>query len=378
MLGAATFAALSGNRASATGAGPRADTLQVLLRERIDVDKRSVGMAAGIVTARQDCTAAWGRERVSDPELVTTATLFEIGSITKVFTALLLADMVLAGHMKLDDPVASHLPGDFRVPAKDHRPITLADLATHTAGLPRFPTYAGAPRSPEWIAAMAEYSEDEFKAWLADFQPQRPDGTAWAYSNTGYGLLSLALAHRGGRSFESLLQTRVLEPLGLRDTTFHPQNRPELRVAGGHEPDFTPVASFDGGILLAAGALRSSLRDMVGFARAMFLPSSPIFAANQLLLSVKRPMWPGAGQAVGWEMFDSPGGAFVAKDGVTFGQTASLVFDPVQGEAVVVLSNTRPDLGPSTMSGGGVGAADMARHVLRPQIPRRGEGGARY
>jgi serine-type D-Ala-D-Ala carboxypeptidase/endopeptidase len=86
----------------------------------------------------------------------------------------------------------------------------------------------------------------------------------------------------------------------------------------------------------------------------------------------------GGVQALGWEVLNAPGGAFVSKDGVTWGQAASMVFDPDRRLAIVVFSNTVPDLRPSTPSGGGVGAADIARHLLRPQIPLGGEGGTRY
>jgi hypothetical protein len=68
-------------------------------------------------------------------------------------------------------------------------------------------------------------------------------------------------------------------------------------------------------------------------------------------------------------VLDPPGGAFVSKDGVTFGQTASMVFDSDRRQAIVAFSNTQLDLSKSTPSGGGVGAADIARHLLRPQIP---------
>ena len=78
--------------------------------------------------------------------------------------------------------------------------------------------------------------------------------------------------------------------------------------------------------------------------------------------------WLGGVQALGWEVLDAPGGSFVNKDGVTFGQTVSMVFDPDKRTAIVAFSNTEPDMSHTTLSGGGVGAADIARHLLRPQI----------
>ena len=143
------------------------------------------------------------------------------------------------------------------------------------------------------------------------------------------------------------------------------------RLAEGHDAALKPIPPLDIGIFSPAGALRSTPRDLARFAAAI-LPGSRAHIApdERLLLSVRRPApWIGGKQALGWEVLEAPGGAFVSKDGVTFGQAASMVFDPDKRVAIMVFSNTFPDLRNSTLSGGGVGAADIARHLLRPQIP---------
>ncbi len=119
---------------------------------------------------------------------------------------------------------------------------------------------------------------------------------------------------------------------------------------------------------------------MARFAAAILPGSgSRIAPAAQLLLTVRRPAPPiGGMQALGWEVHESPGGPFMSKDGVTAGQAASMVFDPDKHVAIVAFSNTIPDLRSSTPSGGGVGSADIARHLLRPQIPLGGQGGTTY
>lgn len=347
------------------------DAIREVLRRRVEVEKRTVGMAVCVVTPNRTRFVAWGRERLGDLRPVTSETIFEIGSITKVFTALLLADMVRHGEVGLDDPVARHLPGDFRVPVVEGRQITLADLATHTSGLPRMPPYPGTPLSPAWFEAIARFSVEDFKAWLADLRPQRPAGSRWEYSNVGYALLGMALAHRGGRPYETLMRTRVIDHLGLQDTTFHPTAAMKTRLAEGHDLALGPLPPFNLGALAAAGGLHSTPRDMSRFAAAILSGSSAGIAPDeQLLLTVRRPAPPIAGvQALGWEVLDAPGGAFVSKDGVTTGQTASMVFDPEARVAIVAFSNTLPDLRSSTPSGGGIGAADVARRLLRPQIP---------
>lgn len=356
-------------------------TIRDILRHRIDVEKRGVGMAVGVVTPGRTRFVSWGRERLSDDQPVTPDTVFEIGSITKVFTALLLANMTRRGEVALEDPVSRHLPDDFRVPGRNGHPITLADLATHYSGLPRFPAIPGEPFSLPWRAALARYSVAEFKVWLTgELPPPPPEAGGWWYSNTGYALLGIALGHRGGRPFETLVQERVIAPLGLRDTAFHPTAGMKRRLAEGHDRDLTPIPPFESSILSAAGQLHSTARDLARFATAILPGShSHLEAEARLLLTVRRDApWIRGKQALGWEVRDAPGGSFVSKDGVTWGQTAAMAYDPAQRVAVVVLSNTFPDLSASTPSGGGIGAADIAQHLLRPQIPLAGRGGTRY
>lgn len=350
------------------------EVIRDVLKQRVEVERRAVGMAVCVVTPDRKRFVGYGYERLGGGHPVTPGTVFEIGSITKVFTALLLADMVRRGDLGVDDPVARHLPGNFHLPALDGRSITLADLATHTSGLPRFPTFGGTPFSSAWLDALARFSVADLQAWLGDFHPQRPAGTAWEYSNAGYALLGTALAHRGGRPYEELLQTRVIDALGLPDTAFHPSPTMQPRLAQGHDPALKALPPLDLGIFIAAGGLLSTPGDLSRFAAAI-LPrrGARIAQDNRLLLTVQRAA-PAIGgmQALGWEILDAPGGAFVSKDGVTLGQTASMVLDPDRQRAIVAFSNTQPDLSNSTPSGGGVGAADIARHVLRPQIPLGG------
>ena len=349
--------------------------IREILRRRVEVEKRTVGIVVCVVTPNRKRFVGWGRERLSDDRPVTSETVFEIGSITKVFTALLLADMARRGEVGLDDPVARYLPGDFHLPVVDGRQITLTDLATHTSGLPRWPTFPATPLSPSWIQAMARFSVEDFKAWLKDFHPQRPAGAAWEYSNQGYALLGMALGHRGGQPYETLLQERVLGPLGLAETTFYPTAAMKSRLAEGHDATLKPIPPFDCGIWIAAGGLLSTPRDLSHFAAAILPSSGARIALDQrLLLSIRRPAPQiGGVQAMGWEVLDASEGAFVNKDGVTWDQAASMVLDAYQRRAVVVFSNTFPQLTNNTSpSGGGVGAADIARHLLRTQIPLGG------
>ena len=115
------------------------DAIRAFLQQRIEVEKRNVGMVVSIVDEQGSSIVSCGKMDTSTDREVNGDTLFEIGSITKTFTALLLQDMVERGEMKLDDPVAKYLPASVRMPTRNGKEITLLHLATHASGLPRMP-----------------------------------------------------------------------------------------------------------------------------------------------------------------------------------------------------------------------------------------------
>jgi CubicO group peptidase (beta-lactamase class C family) len=219
--------------------------------------------------------------------------------------------------------------------------------------------------------AIRTYTIADLKTWLAQFRLSRAPGSAWEYSNLGYTILGLALAHTAGLPFDMLLQRRILDPLEL-DETFTQSRRPlPDRLAGSHDGKLKPIPANFNGIFAPAGSLRSSVRDLAGFMRSIMPNSgSPLEASAQMLLQTRRdaPLT-GGKQALGWEILPAREGEYASKDGVTNGQCATAVYDPKARKAVVVLSNTFPDLSTSNSpSGGGMGAADLARHLLRPSI----------
>ncbi|HEY8025917.1 MAG TPA: serine hydrolase domain-containing protein [Burkholderiaceae bacterium] len=363
-----TCAGLLGfNRAEAKTVKLSYDAIRDILRHRIDVEKRATGMAVGVVEGGRRRVIVYGRQDSDHARPVAANTLFEIGSVTKVFTALVLADMVHRKELEFDDPVERHLPAGFTMPQRNGHVITLADLATHTSGLPYFPF--SVITTPNPLEALARFTVADLRTWLAALSLPRDPGAQWEYSNLGYGVLGLALANKAGMPFEELLRQRVTGPLGLHDTTFHPTGEALRRLAAGHDAKLAPVAPIDLGIFAPAGALRSTVADQLRFLGALLPGSrSPLEAPAQLLLTIHRPA-PAAGgeQALGWDMVTG-GDTFFAKDGVTAGQAATIVMDPARQAGAVVLSNTFP-VNLQLPPGGGVGAADLARHLIRPELP---------
>jgi serine-type D-Ala-D-Ala carboxypeptidase/endopeptidase len=353
--------------AEAQTVGLADDAILKILRHRIDVERRATGMAVGVVEHGRRRSISHGTLSPSDSRRVSADTLFEIGSVTKVFTALVMADMMHHGELKFDDPVNRYLPSGVRTPDRNGRSITLADLATHTSGLPLFPFSPITTSKP--LEALARFTVSDLGSWLAGFTLPRDPGAQWEYSNVGYGVLGLALANRAGMTYEALLNRRVIRPLKLTNTVLRPAEEPARRLAVGHDSSLSPVSPLDLGIFAPAGSLRSTVEDLLSFLSAL-LPNSrsPLEAPAQLLLSIRRPA-PAVGgeQALGWDVVNGAD-AFLAKDGVTAGQAATIVLNVPRRTGVVVLSNAIPvklQLPP----GGGVGAADLARHLMQPAFP---------
>ena len=206
------FAGLAQSQPRAPGLLPDAD-IRHMLAERIAA-RQDVGIVVELIDPKGRRVIAQGSFTHDDPRPVDGDTLFEIGSVTKVFTTLLLADMVRRGEVTLDDPVAKFLPPDVTVPERG-RAITLQDLATHTSGLPRLPTNF-APR--DFTNPYADYSVAALPVPVRPRADARRRRAILEYSNLGVGLLGHVLARRAGVDYEALVVARIAKPLGLMST----------------------------------------------------------------------------------------------------------------------------------------------------------------
>jgi len=170
-------------------------------------------------------------------------TIFEVGSVTKVFTSLLLADMAQRGQVALTDPVAKYLPAGVKMPERNGRQISLEDLATHTSGLPRLPSNL----SPKDAAnPYADYSVEQLYQFLSGYQLTRDIGPQYEYSNLGGGLLGHVLARRAGMDYEKVVRSRICEPLGMRSTSITLSDDMKTRFAVGHNG---PIANMSTSIV---------------------------------------------------------------------------------------------------------------------------------
>ncbi len=243
------------------------------LRQQIDSlaqplieDGTAVGFVVGIVRDGQTQIFGYGETVKGSQTVPDGDTLFEIGSISKVFTCSLLADMVERGLMKLDDPVQQYLPDDVKMPVAEGQPIKLVDLATHTSGLPRLPDNL---RPADLTNPYADYGDQQLFAFLNGHKLSRPPGK-YEYSNLAMGLLGAVLARRAGTSYEQLLTDRITGPLAMNDTRITLDEAHRKRLATAYSFALEPVKSWDFQALAGAGAIRSTARDILKFAAANF------------------------------------------------------------------------------------------------------------
>lgn len=203
--------------------------------------------------------------------------IYEIGSVTKTFTGLILSQMVEQGKVKLEDPVRELLPaGTVQKPAVPE--ITLLDIATQHSGLPRMPdNFKPADESNPY----ADYRAVDMYAFLAKHGVQRPDKATFLYSNYGFGLLGQALSARGGEPYPQLLKDEVLDPLGMHDTAITLSPEQQARFLPGHTGDHRPAHAWDLDAFAGAGAIRSTASDMLIYLEASLHPQQ-VKAANAL------------------------------------------------------------------------------------------------
>lgn len=312
------------------------DVVHASVRARVDYGW-SVGIVVGVVDSAGARFFAYGSTAKNRGAPVSERTVYEIGSITKVFTAVVLADMAVRGEVTLDEPVRLLLPDSVQVPRRDSLEITLRLLASHRSGLPELPTNM-ASRDPD--NPYADYDATKLNAFLRGYLLPRDPGARYEYSNAGVGLLGFALAQRAHTSYESLVRQRVMDPLGLADTriTLGPALR--ARLARGHTAESAATA-WDFDALAGAGALRSTAADLTRLlAAAMGLERTPLDSAFRLTLVEQGDAGPGVRIALGWHVLRRGDIRIVWHGGRTGGYRSFIGFDPARKMGVVVLSNS--------------------------------------
>lgn len=297
-------------------------------------EPNAVGVAVGVIKDGKAYERFFGTVRKGEDIRPDGKTLFQLASVTKTFTAALLAKSVQDGVVQLNDPLAKYLPPGTQMPAGG--PITLLDLATHSSGLPRLPRLMG--RTTSYKEAL-----EQLPTYRLAFKP----GDGYLYSNLGFGLLGFALARANNASnWQELVKQKIMEPLGMVDTTVFLTPGQRARVASGYSktgelshwtnPAFPAVNP--------AGALYSDMDDMMKYLNWMMGSGlSELNGLREIMLQPYKPMKKTTmKQGLAWALTRMPDGrTFIDKDGALQAFVSYICWIKEAHVGVVVLANSR-------------------------------------
>jgi len=350
--------AVSGNDANSIYAEFKVKVDEVI-QPLINTNK-SVGVSVGIIHGEDTAVFGYGRVSLDSNARPDDDTIYEIGSITKVFTALLLANMAEDGLVNLTDPVRKFLPTSVRTPTYGDMEIKLIDLVSHMSGLPRIPSNLNNFKdylSLDFVKnPYASYTPQRLYAFLSKHTLKTKPGTKCSYSNLGMGLLGHALARREEKTFEELVVSRICNPLAMNDTRITLSPEQQSRLAQGYGGVFIiwrlclsfPATNWDIPTLAGAGALRSTVNDLLKFLSAnISITQTPLSKAIETTQVVRHKINPTVSIAMGWHIQDPncPDDSIVCHAGGTGGYRSYMGFNKKHRVGVVILSNSTSSVG---------------------------------
>ncbi|MGX5914897.1 serine hydrolase [Aliidiomarina sp. Khilg15.8] len=306
--------------------------LEAALKARIAGDSSGACIAAAHITTEGSNTQVRQSFYCANEgdERPTASSVFEIGSISKAMQGMVVASLQQQGKIDIEAPVQDFLP-DTQVPDYEGEPILLKHLLTHSSGLPRLPATL-APSDTD--NPYADFTTEQLLVALEQAELATPPGENFAYSNFAAMLLSYVLSQHTGTDLDVLYQTHIFEPLKMQDSGI------DVSTVQGYTADGRATSNWDfAPNMQGVGGVRSSLRDMVRFARAQLGdgPEAPVAAAqhsHQLLVEADpQPM------AWGWMLYNHNDRDYLMHGGGTGGFNAMVIIDPDEGEASVVLAN---------------------------------------
>jgi serine-type D-Ala-D-Ala carboxypeptidase/endopeptidase len=310
------------------------------------VNKSKAAIVIGFVNPNGTRIFSFGNMSIARNLPVNENTLFNIGSITKTFTTLLLADMVKQGLVNLTDPIEKYLPSSVKVPEFNGQKITLEHLATHTSGLPEFP-----PNFLDKNGNIIEsYDASQLYQALSNTKLTRAPGSQFQYSSFGMGLLGQILSLRAGVSYPQLVKDRILNVLGMNDTKITlSQNETNNSFPVGHRGGKEITTPTIPVVLADAGAYHSIAPDMLKYISAnLGLIHTKLDDAMKLQQLIRypaisaNPMNYTEYAGLGWRILTNFGTEVIAHTGAINGWNANVVFIPSKQLGVVALCSCDP------------------------------------
>jgi CubicO group peptidase (beta-lactamase class C family) len=300
-------------------------------RQRVDA-KWYPSLVVAFVDGANSEIATFGR--LEDSATPDGRTVYEIGSITKTFTAALLADAINSGRLTRDTAVATLLPA-FPIPTRNGKYITVADLATQTSGLPYMPDNLTPADSSN---PFADYDAEKLKNFLAAYALQRDPGDAYEYSNLGFGLLGFSLTQP--QSFGELVRARILEPLGMTMTDVGLNDAMRAHLARGHNRRNQQAENWKFGVLAGCGGIDSTAGDMLSYLKAnMNGEGETLSRAFRLAQQPERDVNSTERIGLAWMTRVAKPYDVIWHNGTTFGYASFIGFTANRKRGIVILTN---------------------------------------
>ncbi|OUR90789.1 hypothetical protein A9Q87_12615 [Flavobacteriales bacterium 34_180_T64] len=248
------------------------------IKTRIDKGL-NVGIVVALINGDDVEFFSYGKTALENGSNVDEFSVFEIGSITKTFTTIMIADEILKGRMSLSDPISKYLPEHVKVPSRNGREITIKDVATHSSSIPRMPSNF-APSNPN--NPFADYTIDMAYEYISGLELTRDIGERFEYSNIAMGILGHLLELQYGKTYEEIMVDRIANVYDMNNTRVVFTDDMKKHLAYGHA-NGNQVENWDLPALAGAGAIRSTATDMVKYVKAnMGVTKGPLYEAMQL------------------------------------------------------------------------------------------------
>jgi CubicO group peptidase (beta-lactamase class C family) len=267
--------------------------------------------------------------------------IVEIGSCTKTFTTTLFALAINRNQIVPDGSAQKYMPNGYTLRAQQLTPLELADF---TSGMPDDPT--NLPRLPG-RRGIEYYTVKDFLTWASNYEPRTQLPAPYRYSNAGIGVLSYLVATATGKTWEDQLNSEILQPLGMGDTTLRPTPEQQKRLAQGHSRAGQNAPRWPVFAWYAAGGLRSTAHDMISFGEAGLghneVNGKPVpaelIAAMQLAQKPIFTMPNGNKQAMAWVNDIRGGNPVILKNGGTAGFGTGIAICPTKDAAIFISMN---------------------------------------
>ncbi|GGD51781.1 hypothetical protein GCM10011514_15010 [Emticicia aquatilis] len=306
--------------------------------------QHTAGICVAFIKDGKTITYSYGEVKKDEKQLPDAdKTFFEIGSISKTFTGILLADEVVKGKMSLDDPINKYLPDSIGKMAYKGVQITLKTLSNHTSGFPRLPMNLY-KLGDDLNNPYKNYDIDRMYSYLKTFKPYREVGVNYEYSNFAVGLLGTILAQQNQLTYEELLLQKICKPLKLENTKISLYATDKNNFAQGYNEKGKATSAWDLNMLAGAGGIRSTTNDMAKYVEAN-MTKAPKQLQEAIDLSQKVTFESGQNTVgLGWHITKRKRNTIYQHSGGTGGFRTFVGFDKERQIGVVVLSNSAEEV----------------------------------